>query len=378
MIAEAIFTFLAIGGGIITTAQAVLTAIFRRRVRPFAGGLREPVSRQADSLVSILKPVCGLDDELEENLLSFVSLRGVQYEVILSVEEHDDPALPILKTAVRDHPDVFRLVIGGGRARGVVNRKVERLIAAARVARGEIFLISDSNVRVEPDDVARTIAAFSDARVGCVSNLFTGAKAETLGATVESLHLLSFVAGGTVLAAAAGVPCVVGKSMAISREALAAVGGFEAFRNVLAEDQAIGLAVREAGFGVVVSPVVVRNVVISRTIRRAVDRQIRWNKIRFAFSHTLYAGELLLNPLPLAILAVALGAPPALPLSIALLRLGQIAVLRRAMAAAAPLWAVPLLDALMFYAWFVPFFSNRVTWRGYEARIGKDTELVPV
>lgn len=377
MIAETIFTLIVIAGGIITTAQALLTALFRRRIRPFAGGLREQASRPADSLVSILKPVCGLDDELEENLLSFVSLRGVEYEVILSVEDYDDPALPILKTAVRDHPDVFRLVIGGASGRGAVNRKVERLIAAARVARGKILLISDSNVRVEPDDVARTVAAFGDAQVGCVSNLFIGAKAATLGATVESLHLLSFVAGGTVLAAAAGVPCVVGKSMAISRRALAAIGGFESFRTVLAEDQAIGLAVREAGFAVVVSPVAVRNVIIRRTIKRALERQIRWNKIRFAFSHPLYVSELLLNPLPLAITALALGAPLALPLSIALLRMGQIAILRRAMDAAAPLWAVPLLDALMFYAWFIPFFSNRVTWRGHEARIGRNTELVP-
>lgn len=375
MIAETILTLVAVAGAIITTAQALLTAIFRRARRPFAGALPAQGSRPDDSFVSILKPVCGLDDELEENLLSFVSLRGVEYEVILSVEEQGDPALPILKTAVRDHPDVFRLVIGGGSRRGVVNRKVERLVAAARVAKGPILFISDSNVRIGPDDVANTVAAFSDPRTGCVSNLFTGAGAETLGATVESLHLLSFVAGGTVLAASTGVPCVVGKSMAISREALLAIGGFEAFRNVLAEDQAIGLAVRQAGFEVVVSPVVVRNVIIRRTIRRAVDRQIRWNKIRYAFSHQLYVAELLLNPLPLAVLAMSIGGPPALPLIIVLLRMGQVAIIRRAMSAAAPLWAVPLLDMLMFYAWFIPFFSNRVTWRGYEARIGKNTEL---
>lgn len=377
MIAETIFTLIAVVGTIITTAQAFLTAMIRRSGRPFAGGLREQAYPQADSFISILKPVCGLDDELEENLLSFVSLPGVDYEVILSVEDHADAALPVLKTAVRDHPDVFRLVIGGGGTRqGVVNRKVERLIAAARVARGDILLISDSNVRVQPDDVARTIAAFSDARVGCVSNLFTGANARTLGATVESLHLLSFVIGGTILASTAGIPCVVGKSMAISREALRSIGGFEAFRNILAEDQAIGLAVREAGYEVVVSPVAVRNVVVRRTIRRAVDRQVRWNKIRYAFSRSLYASEILLNPMPAAIAAAALGAPAALPLAVVLIRFAQVAILRRAMAAPAPLWAVPLLDALMLYAWFVPFFSNRVTWRGYEARITRNTELV--
>jgi hypothetical protein len=39
---------------------------------------------------------------------------------------------------------------------------------------------------------------------------------------------------------------------------------------------------------------------------------------------------------------------------------------------------VPLLDALMLYAWVVPFFSNEVTWRGYRARIGRKTEMIEV
>jgi glycosyl transferase family 21 len=107
--------------------------------------------------------------------------------------------------------------------------------------------------------------------VGCVSNLFVASGAQNFGGVIESLHLLTFVAPGAALAAAAGVPCVVGKSMAISRRA---IGGFEAFRHVLAEDQAIGVATKNAGVEVVVSPVVVRNVVVRRTIRRALGRQI--------------------------------------------------------------------------------------------------------
>ena len=42
-----------------------------------------------------------------------------------------------------------------GRGVALSNPKVERLVAAARVARGEILFVSDSNVRVEPGDVAR-------------------------------------------------------------------------------------------------------------------------------------------------------------------------------------------------------------------------------
>lgn len=79
---------------------------------------------------------------------------------------------------------------------------------------------------------------------------------------------------------------------------------------VLAEDQAIGLAVREAGFAVVLSTLAVRNVIVHRTVRRALDRQIRWNKIRYSFSRSMYAAELLIHPLPFAILAAIVGSAP--------------------------------------------------------------------
>lgn len=366
-----IFALLALVGVVITTIQTLLVRRFRMQRR---AGFSPP----RPEFVSILKPVCGLDDELEENLLSFTRLRGIRYEVIVSAEEWEDPALEVVRRVMRAYPFApFRIVVDGGSRSGVVNRKVERLIAAACKAVGDVFFISDSNVRVEPDDFVCTLALFDDPRVGCVSNLFTGAGARSLGATIESLHLLSFVAPGAVLAASAKVPCVVGKSMALTRRVHDAIGGFERFRRVLAEDQAIGVAVREAGYEVRLSPVIVRNVVVDRSVKRAVDRQVRWNKIRYSFSHALYVSELVLNPLPFALAAAFFA--PAFPLLVVIARYLQIALLNRALRAGLTwkqLAAVPLLDALMVYAWFVPFFSNEVTWRGYRARIGRGTEMI--
>ncbi len=366
-----IFALLAVIGVLLTTLQVLLV----RRFRAPHGLVGE-----RPEFVSILKPVCGLDDELEENLLSFTNLRGMRYEVVVSAEEWEVPALEVVRRVMRAHPEApFRIVVDDGSRTGVVNRKVERLIAAARAASGDVFFINDSNARVGPDDLARTLAAFDDPRVGCVSNVFTGAGAQSLGATIESLHLLSFVAPGAVLAAAAKTPCVVGKSMAIPRRVHDAIGGFERFRRVLAEDQAIGMAVREAGYAVALSPVVVRNVVVDRSVKRAVDRQVRWNKIRYSFSHALYAAELILNPLPFALAAAFFA--PAFPLLVLLARWLQVALLNRTLRAGLSwkqLAAVPLLDALMLYAWLIPFFSNEVTWRGYRARLGRGTEMIEV
>ncbi len=384
MTASFVLGLIALLGTIVTTMQALLTRRFRRSSQERNRRTDcDPRSAICDlPLISILKPVCGLDDELEENLVSFTRLEGIRYEVIISAEEWDDPAVDVVRRVMRMHPEApFRLVVDGGSRHGVVNRKVERLIAAVRVAAGDLFVISDSNVRVQPDDLARTISAFADPSVGCVSNLFTGAGARSLGAVIESLHLLGFVVPGAVMAAAIHTPCVVGKSMAIPRRVHDAIGGFERFRRVLAEDQAIGLAVKEAGYDVVLSPVVVRNVIVQRDVKRAFDRQVRWNKIRFSFSHSIYLGELLLNPFVFAV-AAALLEPERLalfPFFVAAARCLQMALLSRATRArlsARQLAATPILDALMFAAWFVPFFSNRITWRGYEARIGRGTEMI--
>jgi ceramide glucosyltransferase len=312
-------------------------------------------------------------------------LRGIDYEVICSVADRNDPALAVLERVRFAHPLApFRVVLGGDPRLEQTNRKVARLVAAEREARGDIIVISDSNVRVEPDDIARTLDAFREPAVGCVSNLFTGEGARSLGAKIESLHLLSFVVPGNVIAAFGDVPCVVGKSMAITRAALRAIGGFAAFTNVLAEDQAIGLAVREAGYRVALSPIVVRNVVVRRTLRRALDRQIRWNKIRYAMSKGCYTAELLIFPLPLAILAgfagllAGVAAAPLLPLAALALRVTQLFVLARATGARVSLPLVPVLDILQFGAQFVPYFDDTVTWRGYTARIGPNTVLLDV
>jgi ceramide glucosyltransferase len=357
----------------ITSVQTVLTLLFRRRGRFFVPG---PRFRRADSFVSILKPVCGLDDELRQNLESFTRIRGVDYEVIISVADADDPALAVVEDVRRANRFApIRVVIGGDPRFEEGNRKVARLIAAAREAKGDILLISDSNVRIEADDLLQTLESFDDPHAGVVSNLFTAARASSFGARIETLHLLGFVVPGCVIAAFGRVPCVVGKSMAITREALDAIGGFAKFANVLAEDQAIGLAVREAGFGVKLSPVVVRNVVVKRTLKRALDRQIRWNKIRYAFSKATYASEFLVNPLPFAIFTLQ----PSIAIATTLIRIAQLALL--GIATGAPLtWRelalVPLQDLLQFGAQFVPYFDDTVTWRGYEMRIGPNTELV--
>ena len=388
----------AAAGAVLTTVQTGLVVRFLKGRRPFAVGRREPAASASrpDAFittpprVSILKPLSGLDDGLAENLASFTRLTGLSYEIVLSAEREDDPAVAVARRTMARFPKApFRLVVGGESGIALSNPKVERLVAAARVARGETLFVSDSNVRVKPGDIAATVAAFDDPSVGCVSNVFTGLGARSFGAVIESLHILTFVLPGTVLAEAGGVACVVGKSMALTRAAHDAIGGFAAFTDVLAEDQAIGCAVKAAGFRIALSTVVVRNVTETRSLARALDRQARWGKIRYSFSKLTYTGELLLNPLPFSLLAcggVALGPSglPPLPFAVAgailLLRLVQGFVLARATRSdltAAQLLLLPLKDLLQLATQLVPYLSREVDWQGHRARLGPGTLLEP-
>lgn len=366
---------------LLTSLQVVLTWRTTRRRRPFGAGLHEqasssdsrPVDFTTTPRLSILKPICGLDDGLRDNLRSFAEAGGLWYELILSIADPRDSAIPLVEEILQEFPAApFRLVVGGPVR--TPNPKVERLIAAAEWARGEILMVSDSNIRVSPGDITRTLREFDDPATGCVSNPFVGEGASTFGATMESLHLLTFVLPGCALAAAFETPCVVGKSMALRRETLERIGGFEAFGEILAEDQAIGLAVREAGYRVVLSPVVMRNVVVSRPLQRALARQVRWNKIRYAFSRMTYLGEFLLNPLPLAFITIE----PGLIAAVVLIRLFQTLILARATGSTLPAWRLllaPVQDMIQFGAQFLPFFSKQVEWRGHRARLGPGTQM---
>lgn len=385
-----ILALMAAAGIVITSLQLVVVWALVRI--PLCQATRKPEDLPNENAprVSILKPVSGLEDGLEENLASFVNLSDISYEMIISVAEADDPAIEVIERVRHRFPQSpFSLVVGGGTSGNVMNPKVERLMAAIGKARGEIIFISDSNVRVPSDFLARTIRAFDDPQVGCASNIFTAAGAKNFGATIESLYLLTFAAAGNALADAGEVPCVVGKSMAISRTALEKIGGLEGFSRHLAEDQAIGIAVTEAGYKLALSPVLVRNVIEKRSLRAAIDRQVRWAKIRYAFSKTTFTSEFLVNPFPFSLLAclVAIIAAPASLLALSifsaltlLIRLLQAHGLARLTGAQNTLWQIllmPVQDCIQFGVTFIPYFSSEVNWRGHRARIGRGTVMFP-
>jgi ceramide glucosyltransferase len=328
--------------------------------------------------ISILKPLCGADDGLAENLASFAALpyRGI-YEVVLGVRSREDKAYPLACEAVRRWPECVRLVLQEGEAG--FNPKVNQLVCLARAARHDLLVVSDSNIRVPPQYLSDIAGHLSRPGVGCVTHPVAGSGHRSLGALLDNLHLGGTIAPGMVSAQRVlKKDLVVGKSMALWRRDLDLLGGFASVANVLAEDHVLGnRLVRELGAGVAVSSLPVWNIAVEKSVGSFFQRYLRWSVThRTAMSFPAYLAESLLNPIPLAVMGFALR-----PSSGAAATLAACAVLKPALDSVAfsrlrhelfswrAFGAGWVKDGLLFVTWVHGLFARTVLWRGNRLRV---------
>ena len=329
--------------------------------------------------VSILKPLCGLDEGLEENLESFFRLEYPRYEIVFSFAEASDPAYPVARRVADRHPRVAATFVFDGQDAGG-NAKVDRLAAAADRARHRMLLFSDGNVRVRPDFLSRAVSPFADSRVGLVSHLFAAAGAASSASRVEALYLNGCLLPGT--AAVAGLlrmPCVVGKSILVSRTALEVIGGFASLRHFLAEDYLIGREVRRAGYRVALSADVLDTIEVRKTAGAVWARHRRWAMMRRRLGGGLYLMEAFSGALPWALLAAAGGAwlPAALMLGLRYALEGRVAASLGRPAGAIDLLLLPVRDFGAAGVFLAGLVGRSVRWRGRPLSIGRDTRILP-
>jgi len=335
--------------------------------------------------ISILKPVHGVPDGAYENFASFCRQDYPEYEVLFAVRDEADPAVPVIRKVIADFPQcAIGLFIGTNHSGA--NNKVAKLARLVQEARFDLFAISDSDMRVEPDYLRQVAAKFRDPRVGGVTALYRGREARGLIAAMDCVgSSVAFCGAALVAGDLEGLKFMMGSTMALTRERLAEIGGFEALLDLHSDDYELGRRIAARGYCVELLPEPVWMAFPAMTLAEYLRHELRWF---IGIRHIRPAGHLgmiFTHGLPWAV-AAALLAPSAAAAAawiaaylVVRLAMGWTVgvwglrdpVLRR------KLWLLPLRDCFAFFVWLASFASNRIQWGGTEFTL-REGRLVPV
>ncbi|MES2143034.1 MAG: ceramide glucosyltransferase [Pseudomonadota bacterium] len=319
--------------------------------------------------VTVLRPVCGLENNLAETLATTFDADYPDVEIIFCVARPDDPAIPLLTQLIARHPGKpARVLVGDDAVSG--NPKLNNLVKGWRAATADWILMADSNVLLPPDYIQRLFAEWSDG-TGLVSSPPAGIRPEGFAARLECAFLNSLQGRWQLASAHLDNAYAQGKVLFWRRDVLDGAGGIAVLGREMAEDVAATKLVRSRGLAVRLTRRLFAQPVGRRSLRAVWDRQVRWAKVRRLGFLPLFLAEILLGSmLPLAaVLAVVLaGAVPwqTVP-ALLVVWYGAEFLLARGSgwpAGAADVLAWICRDALLVPLWVTAWFGNGFDWRG--------------
>jgi ceramide glucosyltransferase len=332
-----------------------------RSVRPAV--LRAPVP------ISVLKPLAGIDEGLEKNLRSFFQQDYPDFELLFAVRHPDDPAVGVVMKLRQEHPAVSARVIVTGEP-PYPNAKVYSLDRMLAEAQHDLVVMSDSDIRVTRGMLRVVAGEFQDPRLGLTTCPYRAIPGHGLWSQLEAIGMnTEFLAGVLVARIVEGMKFAVGPTIVARRAALTSIGGFDELREYLAEDFVMGKLVHQRGWRVGLSSCVIEHHIGSQGFAANLRHRLRWARSTRRSRPGGYVGQLFTNPLPIALLMVAVQPSwwPLLPLTGVLRALAAWAVagaVLRDPLTARRWWLVPVQDILSFFMWIAGFFGDTITWRG--------------
>jgi ceramide glucosyltransferase len=334
--------------------------------------------------VSILKPMRGLDQETYQNLASFCRQRYSNYELLICTDSAQDAAIPVIQKLIADFPHVpIRLLVGSSASGS--NNKVNKLGRLAAEARYDLLVASDGDIRVDPDYLRRVVLPFHDLRVGAVTCLYRGIAGPSIWSELEDVALTSDFLPGVLVARKLGVKFLLGATMAVRRQALDEIGGFEALADAAADDHELGKRIAACGYRVAFAEPTVQTECSSRSLAEFFQHQLRWAVVTRQSRPWGHFGLLFAQGLPWVIVAAAL-APSR---TFAVVYAAVYVALRLASAFTVGVWGlrdlllkrkcwlVFLSDLFGFLIWLASLFARRVVWQNATYDI-RDRRLIPV
>jgi ceramide glucosyltransferase len=338
----------------------------------------QPTSADAPP-VTVLKPLHRAEPDLAQRLAALCRQDYTgPVQIVCGAQGDLAPATAAVRAVNADFPDAVELV--AEQRRHGTNGKVSNLANMLPRARYDTIVLSDSDIVVERDYLRRVVGLLAEPDVGAVTCLYYGIGGAGLWSRVSALatnaHFLPQAI--TALGLRLGKPCC-GATIALRRSMLDRIGGFAAFADVLADDYAIGVAVRAAGYEVKAAPFVVGHRSFERNLREFMRHEVRIARTIRSIDPLGYAGTILTHPLPLALLGMLSGG-----LTATLLMLAAVAarvtlcrcVERRFGLPRQNYWLLPLQDVLVFGVYVASFFGARVQWQGVDFRVAADGTLI--
>jgi ceramide glucosyltransferase len=248
-------------GTISSTVFLVLSLLGAHKFR------REAWREQGQVPVSILKPLHGMEPQLEKNLESFFGQDYPTFEVIFAVDEAEDPALPVAERVCRKYPHVPSTILVTGLPPWP-NPPAYSFSRMAEKARYGVLVTSDSDVIVRRNYLREVVQPLLEKNTGMVTCLYRGFNAGGFWSLMDAMGMSVEMAAGVLTAnMMEGIKFGLGPTIVVRRDALNAIGGYAATGAYFSNDFIIGNLIAERGY----------NVVLSRHVIDHVGRrQLRW------------------------------------------------------------------------------------------------------
>lgn len=320
--------------------------------------------------VSILKPLHGADDGLYENLRSFCLQAYPDYQLVFGVRDPEDPAIAVVRRLRAEFPRRVMTLVVDPRTHGR-NLKVSNLINMLPFAHHDVLVLSDSDVKVPTDYLARVTAPLSDPGTGVVTCLYRGIAPHAIWSRLGCQFIDDWFIPSVRLAYAFNwVRFSFGSTIAMRRDVLQSSGGFEALRDTLADDFWLGELTRRRGLRTVVSDLVVGTQVSETRLAPLWTHELRWLRTIRSIAPAGFTMLWVCFTAPVVLLGLAL-APGAVTLGLVLFglvaRLLLHFVQKRGSPEPSPWWDALLIvprDFLGLLEWAAALTGWHVTWRG--------------
>jgi ceramide glucosyltransferase len=332
--------------------------------------------------VTLLKPLCGAEPGLYDNLRSFCLQDYPTFQIVFGVRDEADPALQVARRLLAEFPSLQIDVVVNPRQHGS-NFKISNMINMLAQARHDLLVMADSDARVRPDYLRVVTAPLLDRSVGLVTCVYRGIPTRPICSRLGAMYVNEWYMPSVLLARLFGHQGYAsGQTLGLRRETLQAIGGLPAIANHLAEDHRLGELVRALGLRIALSsymPVVEHHEPDWDSLSA---HETRWMCTLRVLQPASYRMIFLSFSAPLAILGVGLlGAEASLSTAAwslfattmtARVILHFLHRMRDDRSLLADLWLLPARELLICWIWFRSFFTSRVRWRGNEFDIGAD------